>query len=134
VAGFEPVRGVSTLLYVWRRRSIMDMDERYLYGDVIYHGRFMWNRLKAEANHRKHGITFEKATEVFDDPFCIEEYDEENAEDEDRYNITGFVESSYITVSFTLRGNLTRIFSARKADIEEEEAYDENIGRYIGER
>jgi uncharacterized DUF497 family protein len=38
-----------------------------------------------------------------------------------------------MTVSFTLRDNLTRIFSARKADIEEEGAYDENIRRYLGE-
>jgi uncharacterized DUF497 family protein len=105
-----------------------------MYDDVIYHGRFIWNRLKAEANQRKHGITFEKATEIFDDPFFIEEYDEENSENEDRYNITGFVKDMYITVSFTLRDNLTRIFSARKADIEEEGAYDENIRRYIGER
>ena len=71
------------------------MRKKYIYDDVIYNGRFIWNSLKAESNHRKHG---------------------------------------YITVSFTLRDNLTRIFSARKADIEEEEAYDENIRRYIGER
>jgi uncharacterized DUF497 family protein len=105
-----------------------------MYDDVIYHGRFIWNRLKAETNNRKHGITFENATEVFDDPFFVEEYDEENSENEDRYNIVGFVNGTYITVSFTLRDNLTRIFSARKADIEEEGAYDENIRRYIGER
>ena len=105
-----------------------------MYDDVIYNGRFIWNRLKAEANQKKHKITFEEATEVFDDPFFIEEYDEENSENEDRYVITGFVKDMYITVSFTLRDNLTRIFSARKADIEEEGAYDENIRRYIGER
>ena len=105
-----------------------------MYDDVIYHGRFIWNRLKAEVNQRKHGITFEKATEIFDDPFFIEEYDEENSEYEDRYNITGFVKDMYVTVSFTLRDNLTRIFSARKADIEEEGAYDENIRRHIGKR
>ena len=68
------------------------------------------------------------------DTFFIEEYDEENSENEDRYNIVGFVNGAYITVSFTLRDNLTRIFSAREADNEEEEAYDENIRRYIGER
>jgi len=105
-----------------------------MYDDVIYNGRFIWNRLKAEANQKKHGITFEKATEVFNDPFFIEEYDEENSDNEDRYNIIGFIKDMYITISFTLRGNLTRIFSARKADIEEEGAYDENIRRYIGER
>jgi uncharacterized protein len=105
-----------------------------MYDDVIFKGRFIWNRLKAETNLRKHEITFEKATEVFDDPFFIEEYDEENSENEDRYNITGFVNDMYITVSITLRDNLTRIFSARKADMEEEGAYDENIKRYTGER
>ncbi|MDR0486879.1 MAG: BrnT family toxin [Treponema sp.] len=47
-----------------------------MYNDVIYKGRFIWNKLKAEASQRKHGITFEKATEVFDDPFFVEEYDE----------------------------------------------------------
>jgi uncharacterized DUF497 family protein len=111
----------------------MDMSKGYIY-DVIYNGRFIWNRLKAENNHRKHGITFEKATEIFNDPFFIEEYDEESSVNEDRYNITGFFNVRYITVSFALRDNLTRIFSARKADIEEEEAYNENISRYIGER
>jgi uncharacterized DUF497 family protein len=105
-----------------------------MYDDLIYNGRFIWNKLKEEANQKKHGITFEKATEVFDDPFFVEEYDEENSENEDRYNITGFVKDIYITVSFTLRDNLSRIFSARKADSEEEGAYDENIRRYIGER
>ena len=105
-----------------------------MYDDVIYKGRFIWNRLKAEINRREHKITFEKATEAFDDPFFVEEYDEANSVNEDRYNITGFVKGMYMTVSFTLRGNLTRIFSAREADSDEEEAYNENIRRYIGER
>jgi len=105
-----------------------------MYDDVIYKGRFIWNRLKSETNHRKHGITFEAAVDVFDDLFFIEEYDEEKSVNEDRYNITGFIKGRYITVSFTLRDNLTRIFSARKADIEEEGAYNENIRRYIGKK
>ena len=102
--------------------------------DIIYKGRFIWSTLKSAANQKKHGISFEKATEVFDDPFFIEEYDEENSENEDRYNVTGFLKNRYITVSFTFRDNLTRVFSARKSDNEEEGAYDENIRRYIGER
>jgi len=105
-----------------------------MYDDVIYKGRYIWNRLKAEINCRDYKITFEKATEVFDDPFFVEEYDEANSVNEDRYNITGFVKGMYTTVSFTLRDNLTRIFSAREADGDEEEAYNENIRRYIGER
>jgi len=103
-----------------------------MHNDTIYKGRFIWNGLKAEANHRKHGISFEEAIAVFDDPFFIEEYDEEHSENEDRYNIVGFVKGVHIIVSFTLRDNLVRIFSAREADTEEAGAYDEHIRRYIG--
>jgi uncharacterized DUF497 family protein len=47
-----------------------------MYDDVICNGRFIWNRLKARDSYRKHKITFEEATKVFDDPFFVEEYDE----------------------------------------------------------
>jgi len=30
--------------------------------------RFTWDRAKARSNHRKHGVSFEEAKEVFDDP------------------------------------------------------------------
>jgi len=55
-----------------------------MYYDIIFKGRFLWNRLKAEASFKKHGIAFEDATEVFDDPFFVEEYDEENSINEER--------------------------------------------------
>jgi len=103
--------------------------------DIVYKGRFIWNKIKATANARKHpGITFEKGSEAYDDPLAIDEYDEENSEYEDRYNRTGIAGDTYITVSFTIRNNLTRIFSVRKADNEEGRAYDEHVRRYIGER
>jgi uncharacterized DUF497 family protein len=33
---------------------------------------FQWDNRKAAQNYAKHGITFEIACEVFDDPFAIE--------------------------------------------------------------
>jgi uncharacterized DUF497 family protein len=33
--------------------------------------RFTWSPLKADSNHRKHGVTFEEAASVFDDPLSI---------------------------------------------------------------
>jgi uncharacterized DUF497 family protein len=103
--------------------------------DVIYKGRFIWHRQKNETNRQKHTISFERASEVFDKPFAVEEYDSDNSEYEDRYNVTGYIDGlSYITVAFTLRNNLIRIFSARGADPEEEEAYHENVRRHIGTR
>jgi uncharacterized DUF497 family protein len=84
--------------------------------DIVYKCRFVWNRLKAEANRKKHsGMTFEKGSEAYDDPLAVEEYDEVNSEGEDRYNRTGIAGDTYITVSFTMRGNLARIISARRS-------------------
>jgi uncharacterized DUF497 family protein len=32
--------------------------------------RFTWDPQKAESNARKHGVTFEEAVTVFDDPYA----------------------------------------------------------------
>ena len=75
-----------------------------MYDDVLYKGRFVWNRQKNVLNQRNHHISFENAVAVFEDPFYIEEYDEANSVYEDRYNLTGFLKDwHYITVSFTMR-------------------------------
>ncbi|MDR1655925.1 MAG: BrnT family toxin [Treponema sp.] len=104
-----------------------------MYDDVIYKGRYIWNRLKNEKNKKEHGISFEDASDIFDDLFAVEEYDADNSEYEERYNITGYLEGlSYVTVAFTLRDNLTRIFSSRESDPEERGAYNENVKRHIG--
>jgi uncharacterized DUF497 family protein len=39
---------------------------------------------KERAKQKKHGISFEEATGVFDDPFGYEMFDEDNSLDEDR--------------------------------------------------
>jgi uncharacterized DUF497 family protein len=51
--------------------------------DVIYRGKYIWHRLKNERNKQEHGISFEEAVGVFDDPFSVEEYDIENSTAED---------------------------------------------------
>ncbi|GMO44564.1 MAG: hypothetical protein Pg6C_06380 [Treponemataceae bacterium] len=46
-----------------------------MHDDVIYKGRFIWNRLKAEANRKKHpGMTFEKGGEAYDDPLAVNKH------------------------------------------------------------
>ncbi|GHV48586.1 hypothetical protein FACS1894204_12930 [Synergistales bacterium] len=49
--------------------------------------RFSWDEDKAEANFRKHGVTFEIATEVFFDENYLEH--EERRDGETRYQILG---------------------------------------------
>jgi uncharacterized DUF497 family protein len=90
--------------------------------------------LKNERNKQEHGITFEEAVGVFDDPFSVEEYDIENSIAEDRYNITGNIRGKWIVITVTMspRGELIRIISARSAEAVETEAYYENVRANIG--
>ena len=101
--------------------------------DVVYEDKFIWNRSKNELNKRRHKIRFETASLVFNDPLAMVVYDFANSTNEDRYRLTGFLvsHSSFITVSFSQRMELIRIFSARKADEEEKEEYLENARRYF---
>lgn len=104
-----------------------------MYDNVIYRDRFIWSRFKNDLNQRKHKIGFETAAMVFDDPLAVTVFDEENSTDsEDRFRITGYISlrPSFVTLAFTPRGDLIRVFSARKADEEEREAYVENAERY----
>lgn len=50
---------------------------------------YEWNPQKAEINFKKHGILFEEAKTVFDDPFYLYFYDPEHSDDEYRYIIIG---------------------------------------------
>ncbi|MDR1149732.1 MAG: BrnT family toxin, partial [Spirochaetaceae bacterium] len=87
----------------------------------------IWHNKKNELNKNKHGIGFEEATGVFDDPFSYEVFDASNSLDEDRYRvigaITGFVLGRFVTVSVTYQDELIRIFSARDAGQTEIEEY-----------
>jgi uncharacterized DUF497 family protein len=103
--------------------------------DVVYNGQFIWNRQKNERNKKEHGISFETGVKIFDKPFLVIEYDEDNSVYEDRYNVTAYLDGfSYVTVTFTDRDDMKRIISARKADSEEIEAYYENLRAIIGNR
>jgi uncharacterized DUF497 family protein len=71
-------------------------------------------RRKAEANLEKHGISFEKAQAVFDDPLCVYFYDPDHSYDEHRYIIIGSSKQGrLLLVSYTERGGTTRSISSR---------------------
>ena len=46
---------------------------------------FEWDPVKAKENLRKHGITFERAAELFLDPLTVSVLDEEHSEAEERW-------------------------------------------------
>jgi uncharacterized protein len=85
---------------------------------------FEWDDAKAEANLRKHKISFRTASRVFNDPLVLLEQDLSEDYGEDRFLATGRVEDLLITVVYTERGDCIRIISARKANNHEQWAYD----------
>jgi uncharacterized DUF497 family protein len=87
---------------------------------------FEWDRDKAEANLSKHGVPFDEAKTVFDDPLYIDFYDPDHSEDEDRYIIVGqSQEHRLLIVSYTEREDKIRLISAREATRTEKDAYEE---------
>jgi uncharacterized DUF497 family protein len=108
-----------------------------MFDDVVYRDRFIWHRNKNELNKQKHRISFETASQIFDDPFIYEVYDVVNSITEDRYksigSVIGILDNSLLTVSIVYRGNFIRILSARSAEPLEKGAYYEHFRDYAGE-
>lgn len=77
---------------------------------------FEWDDEKAESNLGKHGVTFEKAVQVFGDPLAVTLTDHDHSFDELREITIGTTFSSQaVVVCHTQRGERTRIISARYA-------------------
>jgi len=88
---------------------------------------FEWDDKKAEENWRKHGIRFEEAKEVFNDPLAKRELNRiENGED--RYQVVGRTKSSILLmVIHTIQENgitIVRIISARRTTRQERRKYE----------
>jgi uncharacterized DUF497 family protein len=85
---------------------------------------FEWDTAKERANRKKHGIDFRTASKVFLDPYVIE-FDDANASGELRTNAIGLVEGRMVFVTYTMRGDVIRIISARGAEPHEKRKYHE---------
>ena len=71
---------------------------------------FEWDPRKARGN--EHGVTFEVATRVFDDPNLVLAEDADHSGTEQRYFAFGTVGGGILTVRFTVRGDRVRIIGA----------------------
>ena len=87
---------------------------------------FEWYDDKAVANYAEHRVTFGAARAVFRDPFAIDWLDERENYGEDRYAIIGIVQGRLLYVAYTMRGERTRIISARGAEPHEQRRYHED--------
>lgn len=85
-----------------------------------------WDPVKAETNLKKHQVSFEEASTVFDDPLFITFLDVEHSVDEERYITVGLSkEKRLLLIAHTERKGVTRIISARKATQNERRFYEE---------
>ena len=87
---------------------------------------FEWDRDKAEANRRKHGVDFADAVGVFHDPFGLTLEDPHPTEE--RFLTLGrdFLDR-LVLVSWLWRGEYIRLISARKATPRERRQYTEGL-------
>ena len=87
---------------------------------------FEWDEKKADENLRKHGVSFEEAKTVFNDPFSVTIHDPDHSSDEQRYVDIGLsLKGRLIVVSYCERGKTIRLISSRRATRKEQRDYEE---------
>jgi len=74
--------------------------------------RFEWDTAKDRENQLKHGISFAAAQFAFADPRRVIAVDAAHGEREERYFCFGEVGGGILTVRFTFRAGVVRIFGA----------------------
>lgn len=88
--------------------------------------KFNWDENKAAANLSKHGVSFQEAKSVFDDPLYVDFYDPDHSYEEHRYILVAESQQGrLLIVSYTERGDTIRLISAREVTRAEREVYEE---------
>ena len=91
--------------------------------------RWTWDPRKDRSNRRTHGLSFETASRVFDDPLALSRPDD--AAEEERCQTVGEIEGVIVFVVHTWPTpddsgeEIGRIISARKATAHERKSYEE---------
>lgn len=86
---------------------------------------FEWDRDKAAANVKKHGVEFSEAMTVFGDPLEVTIPDPDHSEGEIRFLSLGVsVSGRLLVVAYTEREGRTRIINAREATAQERKQYE----------
>lgn len=88
--------------------------------------RFEWDARKALTNRMKHGVSFEEAMTVFNDPLARIFDDSDHSMTESREIIVGVSQKQrLLLVCFTERRQAVRIISTRKTTKLERHDYEE---------
>jgi uncharacterized protein len=85
---------------------------------------FEWDEEKAVANLRKHGVAFVDAAEALrSDRLVVEKLDMNDDYGEERTIAFAMLGDVILMIVFTMRGEIYRLISARRADRDEQHYY-----------
>ncbi|MEO6841785.1 MAG: BrnT family toxin [Bradyrhizobium sp.] len=87
---------------------------------------FDWNPAKCAKNITERGIDFADVVVAFGDPAKKVARDERNDYGEERFNMLAKVNGRVFHLTFTERGKVTWIISARKANQREQRRYEKS--------
>lgn len=88
---------------------------------------YEWDERKARQNIAKHGVPFGYATRVFLDFDRLDTEDTRRDYGEQRRLTLGKIEGRLCVVAYTMRGQIIRLISARKANTREWRKYHETL-------
>ena len=91
---------------------------------------FAWNKNKAAANVKKHGVSFEEAKTVFNDEHALLIHDPDHSEQEDRFILLGMsyrARTLIVCHCYKETKGIIRIISARVASKKEQDQYWEAL-------
>jgi hypothetical protein len=88
---------------------------------------FEWDEAKSAANLAKHRISFETAVGAFGGPL-LRRNDTRFDYGEERWLALGEIDNVVIAIAYTMRGESIRVISARKANRNERQAYENYRG------
>lgn len=92
---------------------------------IMKNAEFEWDDEKAKRNLKKHGVSFEEAATIFNDPVVATISDPDHSSDEERYvSIGKSIIARLLTVVHTFRSARIRLISARKATQLEKNQYE----------
>ncbi|MBW4581408.1 MAG: BrnT family toxin [Tildeniella nuda ZEHNDER 1965/U140] len=89
---------------------------------------FDWDKEKARSNLSKHGVSFDEATSVFDDPLFLTFADQVHSLQKRRFIIMGeSAKGRLLVVAYTDRAGITRLINARPVTRKERKAYESDL-------
>ncbi len=83
---------------------------------------FEFDAKKSAANLEKHGIDFQCARQLWDDPHLLEV--QAKSEDENRFLVIGLISQKHWSAVVTYRGKRIRLISVRRSRKKEVELYE----------